>query len=122
MISPIGSLREWVSILKRSTTSDTQGGRAVSWVDLVTDSTTTYSRFPAAVTPQGGSERLQASTAIGADQAYRVEMRYRADVAPTMRVIWTPFKSASAKTLEVRAVQAKGGARDAIVLDCSEVI
>jgi len=121
MISPIGSFREWVSIQKRSTATDTSGGRVVTWVDLVT-STATATRLPASVTPTTAGERMQPSATVGADQAYRVELRYRADVLPTMRVTWTPYQSTSAKTLEVRTVQAKGGARDAIQLECSEVI
>ena len=121
MISPIGAFREWVSILKRSASADTSGGRTVSWVDLLTDSATTLTRFPAAVTPLVAAERLQATTAIGADLAYQVELRYRADVTPQMRVQWTPHQATSAKTLEVRTVQAKVGLRDALVLVCSEV-
>lgn len=122
MINPVGTLREWVTILKRSTSADTQGGRTISWVDLVTGSATGLTRFSASVVPTVANERMQATTAVGADQAYTVEMRYRADVLPTMRVQWTPYLATTAKTLEVRTVQPKGGLRDAIQLACSEVI
>jgi len=122
MIARIGALREWISILVRSTVNDSQGGRTVSWVDLLTGSATSLTRFSASVTPTAAGERLQVSTAAGADHDYQVELRYRADVTPTMRVQWTPHQASAAKTLEVRTVQAKGGLRDAHLLTCSEVL
>lgn len=117
----IGELRERVIVLKRSTVADGQGGRTTTWVDLITGSATALTKLWAAVQPLRMSERLQAA-AIGATLSYRVEMRYRTDITPAMRVQWTPYKATAAKTLEIHGVQAKDGGRAYLQLDCSEAI
>jgi SPP1 family predicted phage head-tail adaptor len=114
-------LDDRVSILKRSTTADGQGGRTTSWVDLVTESTTALTRLFAHILPLDVSERIQAA-AVGSHMAYTVTMNYRADITAKMRVQWTPYKSTTAKTLEIHGVNAKDGGRTWLVLDCAEVV
>ena len=120
---------DYVSILRRSEVSDTQGGRAVTWVDLVTGHATVYSRFSADVRVLSASERVQAA-AVSATRTYEVVVNYRADVTETMRVLWRPYKATTTKTLEIHAVlyenrsrhDSPGAARDYLFLSCGEVI
>ncbi len=116
----IGALRDRVSILKRSTATDTQGGRAVTWVDYITG-TATLTRLPASVMPtKTGTETLQAAQ-VGATLDYTVTVRYLADVDETMQVSWTPYKATTAKTLSIQGAHALDGGRVYTVLECSEV-
>ncbi len=116
-----GDLRDRVTVLKRSTSSDGQGGRSTSWVDLVTGSVTSLTRFAARVMPMRAAERLQAA-AIGATLGYVVTLRYRADITPAMRISWRPYLATTAKTLEVHGVRPVDGERAFLELDCAEVI
>lgn len=118
-----GDLRDRVVIQKRDTTADTKGGRATSWVDLVTESDQSdrQTRLPAKVRPLSTSERLQAAS-IGALLQYEVTLRYRLDVTEKMRALWTPYRSAATKTLEIHGVQPVDGGRMFVVLTCSEMI
>jgi SPP1 family predicted phage head-tail adaptor len=115
------SLRDRVSILKRADTADGQGGRATSWVDLLTESATGLTRFAAQVLPLRASERLEAA-AIGATLSDAVVLRYRADITPSMRVSWRPYLAAAAKTLEIHGIHAVDGGRAFVRLECAEVI
>lgn len=120
-----GDLREWVTVTKRSETTDTQGGRSNTWVDLVTGNATVLTKLPARVQPADPKERLQAQS-IGAQHDYLVTMRYRRDITSTMRVNWTPWapssQTATAKTLEIHGVQPHRGLRDYVELSCGERI
>jgi SPP1 family predicted phage head-tail adaptor len=116
-----GDLRDRVAVLKRSTSADGQGGRTTTWVDLVTDSATSLTRFSAKVAPMRAAERLQAA-AIGSTLSYVVTLRYRGDVTPAMRIVWTPYKATTAKTLEVHGVHALDGERAFLTVECAEVI
>lgn len=107
-----GVLRERVVIQSKTTTADTQGGRAVAWGTLAT--------VWAAVTPMRATEVLAAQS-IGSQATYAVEMAYRTDVTPSMRVVWTPYRGSS-KTLEVAGVQMVAGQPVRMVLSCGEVI
>lgn len=109
----IGQLSERLTIQQKTTTDDGQGGRAKSWATLAT--------VWGSVVPVSMGEKLQAA-AIGAVLAYKVTLRYRADVTPQMRVLWTPFLSQTTKTLEIHGVQPMDGERSRLSLDCSEVI
>ncbi len=112
-------MHDRVSILKRTPVTDTQGGRAVTWVDVITN-TSTLTRLPASVMPtRTGSETLQA-TEVQSTLDYVVTMRYRPDVDETMKVQWTPYKSSTAKTLSIQGARALDGGRAYLVLVCTE--
>lgn len=106
----IGELRERVTIQQPSVAA-TQA-RTVTWSSLAI--------VWANVSPAAASERIQAA-AMGAAHDYRVTIRYRGDVTPTMRIAWTPYDG-SAKTLQIHGVQPLDGARAFLVLTCGEVI
>jgi SPP1 family predicted phage head-tail adaptor len=112
LYTPIGALRDVVTIQRKSGTTDTQGGRSTAWADVATAwaSVTPWS------TQQDESIRAGAVTATG---HYRVELHYRADVTPAMRVRWTPYYG-DVKTLEIQAVSPKDGERSRVLLDCVE--
>jgi SPP1 family predicted phage head-tail adaptor len=116
-----GDLRDRVSVLKRSTSDDGQGGRATTWVDVITESASSLTRLAARVMPLRISERMQVAS-IGATLSYHVTLRYRADVTPKMRIQWTPYQATAAKTLEIHGVQALDGGRAFLLCECAEVI
>ncbi len=107
---PIGQLRDRVTI-EQPTTTTVGGGRTVAWTTLAT--------VWASVTPGQVGEALQAY-GVNAKVAYQVEMRYRADVAPTMRLTWRPYLAAVAKPLEIFGVVPVDGGRDRILVTCGE--
>ena len=107
-----GRLSHRVVIQQKTTTTDSQLGRSVVWGTLAT--------VWAAVEALAGNEQLQAR-AVGSQVAYRVEIAYRADVTPSMRLSWTPYTSTTAKTLEILAVRPKAGESYRLLLDCGEV-
>jgi len=112
MIRGAGVLRERVVIQAKTTTSDTQGGRAVAW--------STFLTVWAAVTPMRANEVLAAQS-IGSQATYAVETPYRTDITPSMRVAWTPYRGTS-KTLEILGVQMVAGQPVRMVLSCGEVV
>lgn len=103
-----GDLRDRVTIQTLTPGSDGQGGHPVTPSTLAT--------VWAKVTPIRADEQLQAA-AVGSRIDYDIEIRYRADVTPSMRVLWTPYHG-SQKTLEIRGVTPKGGLRARTVLRC----
>lgn len=107
-----GELRDRVTIQQRAESADGQGGRAVTW--------STFATVWASVVAQSAAERFEAG-AIGSVARYEIEIRYRADVTPKMRVSWTPYQG-SAKTLQIHGVVPRGGARARLVLECSEAV
>lgn len=111
-----GALTERLTIVAPTITTDTQGGRSVTWAAI---SGTPY--VWAKVEALSGDERLQA-TAITALVSYRVTMPYRADLTPAMRLSWRPYRASAARTLQIlgapRAVDAQ---RAYIQVDCGEV-
>lgn len=113
-----GELRERISIVTATLTPDGQGGKVKTWLDLITG-TTTPTRVPAAVDAISGTERLQAA-AVTSIATYQIRLRYRVDITPLMRVLWTPARASVAKTLEIGDVST-GDGRRFIVLTCSEV-
>lgn len=108
-------MRERLTVLERTATADSHGGRSVVWGVLDTMS--------AALLPIRASERLQAQ-AIQAQLDYRFRVHARSDLDSTMRVSWRPsWASVSTpKTLEVHGVlpDAKEPERY-LWLDCGEV-
>lgn len=109
----IGRMRDRVTIQQKTTTTDTQLGRSVSWGTLATVWANVRPW------PRAGGETIRAQ-AITAQMDYEVEIRYRADVTPTMRVLWTPYDG-SQKTLEIFEATPKDGRRERLLLQCSEV-
>lgn len=113
----IGSLRERLTIQYKSTTSDGQGGRSVSWNN-------TLAVVWARMTALSGRELLQAG-AIGSTVVYRAVIRVRSDVTAKMRVTWTPSWSSATptKTLEISAVRPSSSDPTSwLELDCSELV
>jgi len=108
-----GQLRDRVTIQQKTSVRDAQGGRAVTWDRL----TTVWAR----VQPLRASEALQAA-AVRASVLYRVTVRYRADIQPTMRLLWIPFRASTAKTLEIQGVTPENGGREFLALSCAEVL
>lgn len=95
-------------------TSDSSGGQGTGFYTLAT--------VWGQVMPLSASERLQVQ-AIGSQQAYRARIYYRADVTPKMRLTWTPYLNATAKTLEIHGVLPDANEpRRFIILDLGEVI
>jgi head-tail adaptor len=113
-----GQLRERIVVKKKTTVADSQGGRAVTWVDAFSGNAAAFRALWASVDVVNTSEGLASSTAISAQQQYRVVVRHRPELAPTMRVYWTPYRGGSEKTLEIRGVRLLD--REFTQLDCSE--
>ena len=107
----IGALRDRVAILQDTKSADTQGGRSASPSTLAT--------VWANVRALNAGERLQAQ-AIGSNVAYEVEVQYRTDITPQMRLSWTPYLG-SAKTLQIVGHRMKPGRPERLLLDCAEV-
>lgn len=105
-----GNLIDRVTIQQNTTTPDSQGGRASSWGTLAT----VWARVDAS-----GAEESIGAEAIQSLVNYRVTIRYRADVSPSMRLLWTNYQGV-AQTLEVRTVDLSPDAAFA-TLTCSEV-
>lgn len=114
MRARVGQLRDYITIQQKTTTTDTQLGRSVSWSALASDVAAAVRPWPRA-----GGETIRAQ-AITAQMDYEIEIRYRADVTPTMRVLWTPYDGAQ-KTLEIFEATPKDGRRERLLLQCSEV-
>jgi SPP1 family predicted phage head-tail adaptor len=74
----------------------------------------------AAVEYTTGNERIAGDQPISESHPV-VTMRYRTDVAATMRLQWTPYQATTPKTLDISAVSPTSD-RQWIVLDCSEVL
>ena len=71
------------------------------------------------ISGSAGSESFKAG-AVAASHPYEVEIEYRGDVTPKMRVSWTPY-GGSAKTLEIQGVgQVWRGRRRRLILACAE--
>lgn len=95
-------------------TGDGQGGAALV--------PTTVATVWGQVLSAGASEGL-AEGGLGARQAYRVVVRTRADIVPTMQLLWTPYLAPVAKTLQVNGVQPyPKEPRAFLQLECAEVI
>lgn len=81
-LSPsVGHLRERVAVEQKTSVTDAQGGRSVTWGILET--------VAAAIEPENTreSEPLQVG-AVTASGRYRVRLRHRTDVTALMRLRW----------------------------------
>ena len=104
-----GTLDQRVVLLTPTTAASTQSGAgSVTFSTLAT--------VWASVRALSGDERLEAG-AVSSLVTYEIEMRYRADVTPGMRVQWTPY-SGTAKTFEVHGVRVGGRVLANLVLEC----
>lgn len=70
-----GRLRHYITIQTVTITNDVE-----SWAD-------THANVPASIEPLRGREFWESQT-VSAETAYRVTIRYRSGVLPTMRVKW----------------------------------
>jgi SPP1 family predicted phage head-tail adaptor len=109
-MAPLGTLRERVTIQQPVETPDTQGGRVTTWTTLAT--------VWAAIRPwrRAGGEYLQAQSVI-AKMDYEVEIGYRPDVTPKMRLQWTPYRG-TVKTLQIVEATLT---RERVILQVTEV-
>lgn len=81
----------------------------------------TLDSVAAEMIPLGAMERLQIQ-AVQSSVSYRFRVRARADLAPTMRLLWTPSAPASAtrKTLEIAGILPCGDGRVWQYIEASE--
>ncbi len=107
-----GVMDQRVTILTPTYASSQQSGQGVA-------SFATLATVWAAVRALTGAEILAAG-AIASEVTYEVEMRFRADVTPKVRLQWTPFRGVL-KTLEVHAVQVGLRTHGGMVLVCGVV-
>lgn len=105
-VATIGHLRERVTVQQKST-----GAGAVTWSTLAT--------VWALVSPQSAGESQQ-TEAVRSLVSYWVEVMWRTDITPSMRLSWTPY-GGSAKTLQINGVRMKPGQNQRLLLDCTEV-
>lgn len=108
----IGQLSERVTIQQPTASANSQSAAGpLSWSTLAT--------VWALVRAAAGGERLNVGGTV-AVHPYEVIVRYRADVTPQMRLSWTPFRAAAAKTLQILAVHPLDGRREFLMLTCAE--
>jgi len=107
-----GALDQRVVIQQPTAATSTQSGAGpVTFSTLATVS--------AAVTCLSGTERLAAAS-VASQVTYHVEIRYRSDVTPRMRVQWTPY-TGSAKTFEIHAIRVGGRTMANLILECGVI-
>lgn len=115
--TPLGALRDVVTVSQATTATDSHGATVRTW-----PGTTVVTNLPASVmaVPRGEGEVL-AQGKVVALLDYDVEVMYRADLTPGMRLSWTPYLG-TAKTLEIRQVRPADGAADRLMLACTELV
>lgn len=102
----IGTLRHRITLQSYTAAPDSYGDPIKAWSDLAD--------VWAAVEPLTGREYFQAQQ-THAEVTYRVRIRYRGDVVPTMRIAYT------GKTLEILAVIDVGERRREMHLMCRDL-
>lgn len=108
----IGPLDQRLTIQTPTYASSTQSGQGVpSWSTLAT--------VWGSVKAMSGTEMLAAS-AVTSQVSYELEIRYRSDVTPKLRVQWTPY-TGSSKTFEIHAVQVGDRTSDRLFLQCGVI-
>lgn len=116
MARSIGMMREELAIVQPTETTDSHGGRSVTWSTL----DTVYAELQ----PMGAIERLQAQ-AIQAVVNYRFRVRVRTDLTTDMRALWRPSWSAlsTPKTLEIHGLPPDPNEPQTyMLLECGEVV
>lgn len=107
MKASTGELRERVVIQASTSVADAIGGQVLTWATLAT--------VWARVAPASAREQLAAQS-VNASVDYVVEIQYRTDVVATMRLLWTPYGSATQKTFEITSVAPIDGRPDRLLL------
>lgn len=102
-----GELHNRVTIQSKTVTQNTFGEEVIVWAAVAT--------VWAAVEPLLGREYL-AGRLLEAEQTTRIRIRYRAGVAPEMRVIW------DAHIYDIQSVQEVRSERRELVLMCKEIL
>lgn len=115
--TPLGALRDVVTVSQATIATDSHGATVQTW-----PGTTVAANLPARVTavPRGEGEVL-AQGKVVALLDYDVEVVYRTDLAPGMRLSWTPYLG-TAKALEIHQVRPVDGTVDRLLLACGEVV
>ena len=101
----IGQLRHRITFKSPTATPDEGGGQSIAWVD----GASVWARIVA----QGGPEIVRAGEIVPRAQ-YRVTIRHRTDITPTMRITF------GAKTLEIDAVYDADGDGRVLTVDCHD--
>jgi SPP1 family predicted phage head-tail adaptor len=101
---------ERLTVQAATETADGQGGASTVWADVAD--------VWAELVPLRAAERIQAE-AVGSVASYRFRTRVRADVAPAMRVRWTPRWPAghAPLVLEIGGITIEPD-RTHMILDC----
>jgi SPP1 family predicted phage head-tail adaptor len=108
-----GTLDQPLTILNVTYASSTQSGQGVA-------SFTVGDQVWGSVRSMSSDEVLRAQS-IGSQTNYEIEIRFRTDVTPKMRLRWTPFTGTS-RTFEIHGIQLGDRRADRLVLRCGEVI
>ena len=101
----IGNLRHRLTIEQPVRTGDEGGGATLTWTTLAT--------VWGQITAGSGREIVQGDTPT-ARGTYRIIMRYRSDIAPTMRLGW------NGRLFEIIAVRDEDGTKRWLTCDCEE--
>lgn len=102
--TPIGELREVITVQQVTRTKATAGWATDAWTTLVAD-------VRAKVEPLDGRELFEAQ-AVTATLSHRITIRYRSGLLPKMRVVWGDL------TLEIASLVNVGARNRRLVLLC----
>jgi hypothetical protein len=102
-----------ILVVYTSNASGGMGANGAAW--------RTLDSLSAEMIPLGAMERLQIR-AVQSSVSYRFRVRARADLAPTMRLLWTPSYPAGVarKTLEIAGILPMGDGRQWQYIEASE--
>ena len=109
----IGELRHRVTIQEKTVSIDAYGGEVVTWSTVVT--------VWAAVEPLSGREFLEGRRQEN-EINYRIRIRYREGLTPSMRVVWGSTTSGGARAFDIEAVIERASGRREIWLMCREIV
>lgn len=109
-MSGFGDLRDRVTVKSKSTVTDTQLGRAVSWG--------TFDQIWVSVRVTGASEPEENGRVTSVTN-YELEARDRQDITTAMQIQYTPYRG-SAKTLKITGIRPKPGRPERMLIDCQE--
>lgn len=110
----ITELSEEITIQQPTLTADGYGGQSTSWAALSPDPV-----WAKVVSESSSPESLVAGS-IRALQKYAITVRYRADLAPGMRVLWTIYGATTPKTLTVQTIDVDD--RERLILHAMEAL
>ena len=104
-----GSLRQRVTLQTKSITRDSFNAEVITWIPLPTAPTVW-----ASVVPVSGREFIE-QDAAGAQVAFKVTIRWREDLQPSMRVV------SGAQKLNIEVVLLDNARRECILM-CSTIV